>query len=153
MDVLFKAAYDKLKAVTGIKWTDEDYGQLDIYENPPVTFPCALLSVQVPEWIPIKEATAQGGRAQVIVKLGFDTRVSLGNIPSTEVTRAYAHFTIIKAVTKALRGMHGTTFRGLERLSTIKTINEVGIKIYTVTFTCSMAEALPDPVPDPVSEE
>jgi len=145
MDVLFKAAHDKLTKVTGIRWVDEDYGQLEVYENPPVAFPCALISVQVPEWIPIKEPSVQPGKAQVIIKLGFDTRHNTGNAPATQIERAFAHFTIVKAVTFALRGMTGDTFRGLERVSTIKTINEVGVKIYTVTFACSMAEAITDP--------
>lgn len=150
MDVLFKAAHEKLMQITDIKWVDEDYGQLDIYENPPVAFPCALISVQVPEWIPIKEPAAQPGKAQLIVKLGFDTRHNAGNAGSTQISRAFAHFSIVKAVTYYLRGMTGDTFRGLERLSTLKTITETGVKIYTVTFACSMAEAITDPnPPDP----
>jgi hypothetical protein len=142
MDLLFKAAYDKVKLVDGIRWVDEDYGQLEIYENPPVVFPCALLGVQVPGWIQSKEPRVQPGNAQFILKLGFDTRVTAGNASAEQIARAFEHFAIVKAATKALRGMAGPTFRGLERVSTIKTINEVGIKIYTITFTCSIAEVL-----------
>jgi hypothetical protein len=145
MDVLFKAVHEKLTKVDGIRWVDEDWGQLDIYENPPVTFPCALVSVQVPEWIPIKEPAVQPGKAQVIVKIGFDTRYKTGNAPATEIERAFAHFAIVKAVTLALRGMTGNTFRGLERLSTIKTVTEAGVKIYTVTFSSSIVEIIEAP--------
>jgi hypothetical protein len=52
-----------------------------------------------------------------------------GNAPVEEITMAFAHFSIVKAVTLALRGMTGDTFWGLERISTIKTVNEVGVKI------------------------
>lgn len=145
MDVLFKAVHAKLLTITDLRWVDEDYGQLDVYENPPVTFPCALISVQVPEWVPIKEVAAQPGRAHIILKIGFDTRHNAGNAGTTQIERAMAHFAIIKKITYYLRGMTGSTFRGLERLSTLKTINEVGVKIYTITFSCSMAEAITDP--------
>jgi hypothetical protein len=145
MDVLFKAVHEKLTKVEAIRWVDEDWGQLDIYENPPVTFPCALVSVQVPEWIPIKEPAVQPGKAQVIIKIGFDTRYKTGNAPTEEITRAFAHFAIVKAVTLALRGMTGDTFRGLERLSTLKTVTEAGVKIYTVIFSSSIAEVIEAP--------
>lgn len=145
MDVLFTAVHEALIEVTGIRWVDEDYGQLDIYDNPPVTFPCALISVQVPEWIGIKEPAVQPGKAQVIVKLGFDTRHNAGNANSTQIERAMEHFAIVKAVTLALRGLTGDTFRGLERLSTLKTVNEVGVKIYTVIFAAAIAEVIVAP--------
>jgi hypothetical protein len=146
MDVLFKDVIGYLKTITEIKWIDEDCGQLDIYQDPPVVFPCALISVQVPEWISIKEPAVQPGKAQVVLKMGFDTRIIIGNAPTLQLTKAFEHFAIVKKVTFALRGKYGTTYKGLERLSTLKTINEVGIKIYTITFSCSIAEIIAAPV-------
>lgn len=146
MDVLFSDVIKMLKTVTELRWIDEDMGQLDIYSDPPVVFPCALVSVQVPEWIPIKEPAVQPGKAQVTVKLGFNVLHTIGNAPENQVTKALEHFSIVKKVTLAVRGQHGTTYRGLERLSTLKTINEVGIKIYTVTFSSSIAEIIATPV-------
>jgi hypothetical protein len=146
MDVLFTDVIGYLKTVTALKWIDEDCGQLDIFENPPVAFPCALISVDVPEWIPIKEPAVQPGKAQVRLKLGFDTRIPVGNANTIMLPKAFAHFAIVKAVTLAVRGKFGKTYRGLERMSTIKTINEVGVKIYTVTFSCSMVEEITAPV-------
>ena len=41
-----KAIYDLLKSVRNLKWVDEDFGQLDVYETkPPVAFPCAIVSL------------------------------------------------------------------------------------------------------------
>lgn len=41
-----KAIYDLLNGVRDIKWVDEDFGQIDVYETkPPVAFPCALVSL------------------------------------------------------------------------------------------------------------
>ena len=146
MDVLFKDVIGYLKTITEIKWIDEDCGQLDIYQDPPVMFPCALVSVQVPEWIGIKEPEVQPGKAQLIVKLGFDTRIPLGNVGTTQLTKAFEHFAILKKVTFAIRGKHGTTYRGIDRMSTLKTINEVGVKIYTITFASSIVEVITAPV-------
>ena len=149
MDVLFKDIISYLKTVTELKWIDEDCGQLDIYDKPPVVFPCALISVDVPQWIGIKEPTVQPGQARVSIKLGFDTRITVGNASDNQLTKAFSHFAIVKKVTYAIRGKHGTTYRGLERISTIKTINEVGIKIYTIAFNCSIVEAITAPVVTP----
>lgn len=142
MEVLFKDVLAALKTITELRWIDEDLGQLDIYQDPPVVFPCALVSVQVPEWIGIKEPAIQPGKAQVIIKLGFNVLHKVGNAPESQITLALEHFAIIKKVTKAIRGKHGDTYRGLERVSTLKNINEVGIKIYTVTFSSSIVEVI-----------
>jgi hypothetical protein len=147
MDIIFKDVLAALTALTDIRWVDEDQGQLDIYQDPPVVFPCALVSVEVPEWQASKEPKAQLGRALITVKLGFNVLHKIGNAPEAQLTKALEHFATIKKVTKALRGKTGSTYRGLERTSTRKMVNEIGIKIYTVTFTCTLAEALPDPEP------
>lgn len=142
MDVLFKDVHEELAKLKEIRWVDEDCGQLDIYEKPPVVFPCALISVQVPEWIGIKEPAVQPGKAEVIIKIGFNVLQPVGNAPASQLKNAFDHFSIVKQITKALRGKHGALYKGLERISTIKTVNEVGVKIYTVTFITSMAEVI-----------
>ncbi|MFH1121781.1 MAG: hypothetical protein V1775_18315 [Bacteroidota bacterium] len=41
-----KAIYDLLNSIPALKWVDEDFGQIDVYEvKPPVAFPCALVSL------------------------------------------------------------------------------------------------------------
>jgi len=41
-----KAIYDLLIGVAALKWVDEDFGQIDVYDTkPPVAFPCALVSL------------------------------------------------------------------------------------------------------------
>jgi len=143
MDIIFEDIYDALKSITDFRWVDEDQGQLDIYKDPPVEWPCALLSIDVPEWTAIKEKSVQPGRAQVTVKLGFNVLHEIGNAPESQIQSAMSHFATVKKVTKALRGKCGTTYKHLERTSTIKTINEIGVKIYTITFSCSMVEVIP----------
>lgn len=47
MKALFIAIFTQLRVNTGMKWIDEDYGQIDRYEEgkPPVAFPCALVTI------------------------------------------------------------------------------------------------------------
>ncbi len=46
MKELLKAIFTQLKTVPAIKWIDEDFGQIDAYEErPAVQFPCALVSI------------------------------------------------------------------------------------------------------------
>jgi len=142
MDVVFADVLDALTKLKDFNWVDEDCGQFDIYEDPPVVFPCALVSVHVPEWIAVKEPATQPGRVEVIIKLGFDVRIKTGNVNSTQITSAMGHFALVKKVTKAIRGKHGTTYRGLDRISTIKTITKFGIKIYNVTFSGTIVESI-----------
>src|SRR5574343_1055189 len=49
-DVLTAIAL-KLSSISTIKYIDEDWGQLDYYnDNPPVKFPCVLLEIQQIPW-------------------------------------------------------------------------------------------------------
>lgn len=46
MKSLLKAIFAQIKTVPAIKWIDEDFGQIDQYDDrPPVQFPCALVSI------------------------------------------------------------------------------------------------------------
>ena len=46
MKDLLKSIYKQINTVAPIKWVDEDYGQIDNYEErPPVALPCALVTI------------------------------------------------------------------------------------------------------------
>jgi hypothetical protein len=74
MEELYNIIVEKIQAdLPEIKWIDFDFGQLEQYEQPPVLFPCALITIGYPN----SEPTGKADRitAEVSIKLGFDVRI------------------------------------------------------------------------------
>lgn len=142
MKTLFKDCLNRLKTqVKKIRWIDQDHGQLDIYDNPPVLFPCALINIQVPNWTSSKQQGIQVGRVELTVRLGFDVRYPANSkVTDPQINKALEHMDIVKDASMAIIGLTGTTYRHLERISTHAKVNEVGIRIYTIVFTGQIKE-------------
>ena len=144
MDELFNLIIEQLKAsVPELKWLDQDFGQLEVYENPPVLFPVALININIPQWDDWKVASQQFGNAEVIIKIGFDTRQQTnGAMPTLLRQQALSHFETVRKCNKCLTGLRGETCTMRRRASTLSHTSETGIKVYTVTYLAKIIESI-----------
>lgn len=69
---LLKDIYTQLKTqVPELRWIDQDFGQLEIFQvRPSVSFPCALIDFQQTSYSNMSQL-AQAGDLTITVRLGF----------------------------------------------------------------------------------
>lgn len=105
MDKLIEAIQARLEVkIPELKYIDEDWGQMDFYENPPVKYPCALIEVQDADYTDDGELR-QRGRVMVVVKLYFMRLVNTSNrAPQTQKDEAHKHWQICEKVNQSLHG-------------------------------------------------
>ena len=151
MKELFADVVEILKGIAAIEWIDEDRGQLDIYQSPPVSFPCALISLDIPTWKETKDPGEQVGTVNLTVSLGFDVRHPIGNAATEILTKALNHLQTVEDVSFALRGLSGSanTYRHLCAMAIRRRITETGIKVYMLSFegSCRMVPKIEEPAP------
>jgi hypothetical protein len=79
MKTLIPSIQQKLSAeVSALKYIDQDWGQMDLFQQPAVKFPCALLDVQSVNYSNLQR-NVQQGEAVLIVRV-FDMRLSPSSI-------------------------------------------------------------------------
>lgn len=139
MEEILNVILAKLKAgVPELRWADINLGQMAT-ENPPVDYPCALVDVT-----DISYTTAgmrrQVGEARIEIELYFIVR-SPSNAAAPEDLReqAFGHFTIVKKVYKALEGVSGEAFGGLNRVQ-MRRDKGYYPRSFTLVFRCSIED-------------
>lgn len=126
------------KAVPELRWIDVNLGQM-MTENPPVDYPCALVDVT-----DISYTTAgmkrQVGEARIEVELYFIVR-SPANTAAPENIRkqAFEHFAVVTKVYKALEGVNGECFSGLNRVQ-MRRDKGYYPRSFTLVFRCSVED-------------
>lgn len=144
MEEILNVILDKLAAdVPELRWIDINLGQMAT-ENPPVDYPCALIDVT-----DIDYTTAgmrrQVGEARIEIELYFIVR-SPSNAAAPEKMReqAFGHFGTVKKVYKALEGVSGESFGGLNRVQ-VRRDKGYYPRSFTLVFRCSVEdrEAVP----------
>jgi hypothetical protein len=133
--------------VPAIKYTDEDWGQLDFYApNMPVQFPCALVDVPQITWSNVAH-NGQLGAALVKVKFAqIKLTNTSGKAPTGQKQAAFATFFTLKDINQALNGWTGNDhYSQLIRVSTVRQKRNDGIRLYEVTYstTCKDYESIP----------
>lgn len=105
MDKLIEAIQDRLEAkVPELQYIDEDWGQMDEYERPPVKYPCALIEVQDADYTDDGELR-QRGLVMVTIKLYFMRLSNTSNhAPQTQKNEARKNWGTCKKVNKTLHG-------------------------------------------------
>lgn len=151
-DVLTAIAL-KLSSISTIKYIDEDWGQLDYYnDNPPVKFPCVLLEIQQIPW-QNELNLVQNGIMNISLTVA-DIKLSNTSFgaPTKQKTNAASIFTTLEDIHKALHGWRPVTdknvalpdFKLLTRISTRKIKRDDGIRQFEVIYAvhCQDASAL-----------
>ncbi|MCA0234935.1 MAG: hypothetical protein LCH81_00980 [Bacteroidetes bacterium] len=98
--------------VTAIKFTDFDLGQLDL-PNPPVSFPCALLSFTGST---ASVVGAENDEETMVVEIAIAFRLRERTHSAAQQTyrdEALTHMDTVELVRQALSGLSGTTFTAL----------------------------------------
>ena len=85
---IFLAVQDELNAIPELKWVDMNIGQMDGEDRPPVAFPCALVSIDLPECRDIGQGQQQC-RTVLNVRVAFNYRGSTSSA-APEVVREKA---------------------------------------------------------------
>lgn len=144
MDKLLIDITERLtEKVPALKYIDEDFGQLDYYSNhPPVKYPCALVDATEATWTNTLKRE-QTGLVQVVIRVA-DLKLSntSGKAPQGQKDKAFAVFTILKDVYKALQGWTGSQhYAGLIRMSNKRIKRDDGVRIYEIRFTTQLKDS------------
>lgn len=136
LEDLFLLIQDKLNALPDIDWVDQNIGQLDVETRPPVSFPCALISIDLPRCEDLG-GKLQKCSTQIGVRLGFNyTGSTSAKSPEAVRNRALDYYRIIREVYKALQGYNQPGLSRLKRISQVEMARPDQIKILDMTFYC-----------------
>ena len=137
-----------LTAITGIRYIDEDWGQLDDYSpNPPVQWPCVLIDVSAVSYSNLgQDATRipnsrQQGEAQLTVKIA---NVKLSNTsamagPKVRYQQVPEIFEIMQQVHNRLHGYRPNERAGkLIRVSMQRSRRDDGVQVYEVNYSFAL---------------
>lgn len=127
-----KAVKTALQQIEPLRYSAEDWGQLDYFAQKPVKFPCALVDVEEVRYS--NNATrSQQGIAELTVRLA-DSRMFNGSFQSPPNDAEFAIFDLLQAVVNALHGLSGETFSPLVRTGTIRARRDDSIREFRISF-------------------
>ena len=139
MKKLFETITELLSQIPELKWVDFDSGQL-LEEKPPVVFPCALVSIDLPTCEDMCK-DVQRCYASFIVRLAFK---ALGDTHAraTKPQRqlALSYFDVIDKVYRKLQGFESRAFNSFSRRALRNETLRKGIKVATLDFSTAFDE-------------
>ena len=139
MKTIFKEITAQLDTVPGLNWIDEDKGQMN-FERPPVLFPCALVSLSLPQTQNYNQDNQQCD-LQVSVTLAFDFSGNTNNLtPEADRERSLAYYDMVDLVYKSLQGFSSVNFNKLERRNFRPIPRPDQYKTVNMTFTSEFIE-------------
>ena len=136
MKFLLKTIFTQIKTVPAIKWVDEDFGQIDQYEDkPPVQFPCALVTID--ELYDSLGGDACDQTSTITVRVAHSR---LGNrsgmAPGEAIDLTLAKLDVAEDVKLAIQGFKITSWNSIVYLTGMATERRTdGIAVKTLTFT------------------
>jgi len=132
----------KLKTITELKWIDADEGQLDYYDNPPVTFPCALVDIDMPSCDDINSESQQC-KVRITIRLAFlPTGQSNTAVPVLVQTNALKRYETIKKIYQALQGYGDSEMSELSRVSQMNEKRNDDLKVVQQVWETSFEESV-----------
>lgn len=136
-----------LETIPGMKYVDEDWGQLDDYSpHPPTQFPLALIDIGALQYSDIgKDRTATPQNRQmatgtiVISIANLKLTNTSARAPQPQKDKAWAIWDIVESVHKKLHGVVvGGSAGAMMRTAMRKVKRDDGIQEYEVTYTIGM---------------
>jgi len=135
---LFLAISDRIKEeVPEIKWIDQDFGQLEVFEmRPSVDFPCALIDFPNATYSQLLEL-GQMGDVTIMVRLGFAPFSTSNSAAPLEVReKAMEYYQIEQKVFQALHGWDTEFTDKLIRMAAdTEQRDKDGLRVRILTFT------------------
>lgn len=155
MDAIIRAIISRIDTqVAAIKYSDEDWGQLDNYSpNFPVKWPCSLVDVLDVQWSNAGNKT-QMGLAQIRLKIA-DLRLSnsSGATPAGQKTKSDSFYTLTQSVYNCLHGFRpGNLCSALIRASERRVQRDDGVKEHWMIFTTEIKDISAKPVMTTLNE-
>lgn len=135
MKDLYLKILNRFKEVPQVKYVDEDYGQIDDFnERPPVAFPCALISLNEPKRSNLTP-TKQLVTAEVIIRLGFEFLGDTSSISSeNRLNAALLPYDIKEAVEAKFQAWGDADMNRWECTSCIKEKRNDGLVVFRLSF-------------------
>lgn len=144
MEAIINAIQTKLVQTPGLKYIDENWGQLDYYStHPPVQFPCCLIDIQNGTYSDIgmdKHAVPmnrQMGLFNVELRVS-DIKLTNGSAkaPTNQKHQSRSIFTLIQEIHELIHGFEPTPMCGkLLRRSINKVQRDDGIREYSIIYS------------------
>ena len=144
---VLKSIQDILTLIPGMRYVDEDWGQLDDYSpNPPTQFPLALIDIGALQYSDIgkdKTATPQNRQMAtgtiVISIANLKLTNTSARAPQPQKDKAWAIWDIVQSVHAKLHGVAvGDSAGAMMRTAMRKVKRDDGIQEYEVTYTIGM---------------
>lgn len=142
MDII-KTIYEQIKdrledQVPAIRFIDLDMQQFELYERPPVSFPCALIDIAGIEKKSAEDFQANWASVTVSVRFGFEVMEASNNlVPVASRANAFAHSTILDNAIRAINGYEFENSVAFEntgyRLEPVQ-----GYKVYSAFFNLTL---------------
>lgn len=134
MKNLYQAIVEKIKTdIPELKWADLDKGQMN-YERPPISFPAALINIQLPKCDDLN-TKKQLVDANIIIRLCFDfTGNTSGVTPKMERDKSLAYFDILEKVYKTFQGFGTAEFNELSRINVFEEQRPDAYKVVGIVF-------------------
>lgn len=126
--------------VTALKYVDEDWGQLDYYNNhPPVQWPCCLIDVGSVSWQNLSHKQQQGTATITISIATTKLTNTSSRAPATQREQAWAIHDVLQQVHQALHHyLPIPTCSMLYRKSSSRVRRDDGIQHYVLTYACTV---------------
>lgn len=144
MKAIINATQTILSTVTGLKYVDENWGQLDYYSpNPPVQFPCGLIDIINSTFSNIGMDKTANPMNRQMNSFNLEIRIadykltnSSGRAPQPQKDNARHIFDLIEDIHTKLQGFRPTTMCGkLVRISQTRVMREDGIREYVIIYS------------------
>ncbi|MGL4346489.1 MAG: hypothetical protein ACRCR9_00165, partial [Chitinophagaceae bacterium] len=123
----------------------ENWGQLstEYGDMPPVKFPCALIDIKAVEWQNVAHPHQQGTATLTLLIADLRLTNSSMNAPKSQQDNAYKIHTLLHEVHHSLQGFMPTEYTSqLSRTYTRSLRNEVGLKIYELSYQFAVQEII-----------
>ncbi|GAB6010242.1 hypothetical protein [Dysgonomonas reticulitermitis] len=130
--------------VPALNWIELNIGQLKLIENGeilPITYPCALVGISIPECSDITEKI-QECKAVVTITLAFTPFIvgdTSSNATDSDRQNALIPYDVIASVYKALQGYETNNFNVLSRISQGEDTHE-NLFVYNIDFSCEFED-------------
>lgn len=92
--------------VSALKYVDQDWGQMDFFQSPPVKYPCALIDIQTADFSDIGDLVQQGDTRVVIRIFDLPLSNSSGRAPNNQKENARKVWKLIVDINKSLHGQN-----------------------------------------------
>lgn len=121
-----------LQNVSALRYSGEDWGQLDYFRQVPVRFPCALVEIEQVTYSD-NSRRCQQGVALLTVRIA-DNRIFNGSFQSPASEEEFAIYDLLQTIYATLQGLSGTTFSPLTRRNLIRVRRDDSIREFRMSF-------------------